>query len=185
MKNEREGRGGGGGGGGLEQTLLQVQLQLNNFFCKDKLKFIFWILSNNFLVFIFSCFLWFGLSFSVDLQNQPFRGLVVWCVTLSFAIYPYFKLWVLQLFNSWNSLSCDTYSNCVTGWFLHSRKKFNIFAVNVKGLIYAKIRTVYHVWTPQIWAPNLISPAVLLVSLNNHFFKTSENSSLVCGPHAN
>ena len=137
----------------MEQTLLSVQLQLNNFFCIDKLKFIFWTFSNNFLVFIFSCFLWFGLRFSVDLQNQPFCALVVWCVTLSLAIYPYFKLWVLHSFYSLNSLSCDTYSQCVTGWFLHNRKKFNIFSVNIQGLIEAKNRAVYRVWTPRIWTP--------------------------------
>ena len=143
------------------------------------------------LVFILSCFLWFELSFFIVLQNLPFRALVVWCETLSFAIYPYFKFWVLHRFYSLNSLSCDTYSKCVTGWFLHSRKKFNIFSVNIQWFIEAKIRTVYRVWTPRIWAPSLISPAltikfvVFLVSLNNHFLKTSQNLSLVCAPHVN
>ena len=139
-----------------------MQLQLKNFFCIDKLKFIFWTFSNNFLVFIFSCFLWFGLRFSVDLQNQPFCALVVWCVTLSLAIYPYFKLWVLHSFYSLNSLSCDTYSQCVTGWFLHNRKKFNIFSVNIQWLIEAKIGTVYRIWTPRIWASNLISSGLTI-----------------------
>ena len=140
-----------------EGELEQTQLQLNNFFCIDKLKFIFRIFSNNFLGFIFSCFLWFGLSFLVDLHNQPFRALVVWCVTHS-----YFKLWMLQLFYSLNSLSCDTHSQCVTGSFLHSRKKLNIFSVNIQWLIEAKIRTVWRVWTPHIWAPNLISTGVTI-----------------------
>ena len=117
----------------------QTQLQLNNFFCIDKLKFIFRIFSNNFLGFIFSCFLWFGLSFLVDLQNQPFRALVVWCVTLSFAIYPFFKLWVLQPFYSLNSFSCDTYSQCVTGWFLHSGKNSKNFQSIFSGWFRPKL----------------------------------------------